>query len=86
MKSSLTYIFAGEESTSKRSVNDDFDSELSGSLQEADFLVLDFGGERRELDLNDRNRVHGVCTAKGFGADLREPKVLDLTRPVARSR
>ena len=77
---------AEEEAVPKRRVRDDLDSELARRLEQRGLLVLNVERNGRMFDLDCRDGVHGVCAAKGFGADLREPKVLDLTRPAVRSR
>ena len=76
-----TYISASEESTPECAVRDDLDSKLSRSLQETDFLVLDFGREGRKFHLDNGNGVYGVCATKGICADFREADVPNLSRP-----
>ena len=76
-----TYVSACKESTPKCAIRDDLYSELSGSLQKANFLVLDFGREGRKFDLDNGNGVYGVCATKGICADFREADVPNLSRP-----
>ena len=80
-----TDISACEKATSDGRVGDDLDAELARGLQHRILFVLDVEGERRVLDLDRRDGVHGVCTAESRRRDLRQAEVLHFPGPGRRS-
>ena len=74
----LTYVAAGDETTSKGGTCDDLDAEFPRGLQEPDGIILDVQGEGRVLDLDSGDGVDGVCPAKSWSRDLVESNVFDL--------
>ena len=46
-------------------IYDDHNPELPCSIQESNESILDVRGEERVLDLDDGDRVNGMCPAKG---------------------
>ena len=77
-----TYVFPGEQPTSKRTVRDDRRPELSCGLEQPNLLVLDVEREGGVLDLEGRNGVHRVCAPERLGGALGEAEMLHLALSV----
>lgn len=77
-----THILPCDKPTAERRICDDCNAELARDLKEPNLLVLDIEREGRVLDLQRRDRVHGMCAPKCVCRALREAEVLYLAGPV----
>lgn len=68
----------GQETTAKRRVCDDFDTQLARNFQEIRLSRLNLERKWRVLHLNRGDRMHGVRTSQAALRALGEPQVPDL--------
>lgn len=78
-----TYVSPGKHTTSKGRIRDDRNAELPRELEQPDFLVFDVERERRVLDLQRGDRVHGVRATERVRGTLGEAEIFYLARSVA---
>ena len=71
-----THVSSAQDASPERRVGNHRDTKLASRLQQSQLRVLDVERERRILELNGGNRVHGVRTAERFRRTFGKAEVL----------
>jgi hypothetical protein len=76
-----TYILSGDQTPSKGRVGNNFDSKLTGRVEDVDFWVFDVKREGRILHLDGSNGVHFLSPTQSVRRAFRQPEIFHFPLP-----